>query len=76
MPRSALYRGDAGAVVALAPRAPGPDDGLQLLGDGLAAALAQDLEGAADRVRWPVLGRSESEASTRRLPRRPSRSPC
>jgi len=46
--RSAVYRGDGRAVVALAPRAPGSDDALQLLGDGLGAALAQDLEGAAD----------------------------
>ncbi len=48
MLRSAVYRGDGRAVVALAPRAPGSDDALQLLGDGLAAALAQDLEGAAE----------------------------
>jgi len=48
MLRSAVYRGDGRAVVALAPRAPGPYDALQLLGDGLAAALAQDLEGAAE----------------------------
>lgn len=48
MLRSAVYHGDGRAVVALAPRAPGPDDALQLLGDGLAAALAQDVEGAGD----------------------------
>jgi Uncharacterised protein family (UPF0158) len=48
MLRIAVYRGDGRAVVALAPKAPGPDDALQLLGDGLAAALAQDVESAAD----------------------------
>jgi hypothetical protein len=46
--RSAVYRGDGRAVVTLAPRAPRSEDALQLLGDGLAAALAQHVEGAAE----------------------------
>ena len=60
--RSAVYRGDGRAVVALAPRTTGPDDPLQLLGDGLAAALAQTSR-AQLASRWPAPGACGSEAS-------------
>jgi hypothetical protein len=49
--RSAVNRGDGGAVMALAPRSPSPDEPLQLLGDGIATALVQHVEGAAEYAR-------------------------
>lgn len=46
--RGAVYRGDGPAVVALLRHALMPDDALQLIGDGLWAALIQHVDGAAD----------------------------
>jgi hypothetical protein len=46
--RSAVYRGDGGAVVALLGKSPMPEDALQLVGDGLLAAITQHVDGAAD----------------------------
>ncbi len=46
--RGAVDRGDGAAVVALLREGLIPDDALQLIGDGLQAALTQHVEGAAD----------------------------
>lgn len=46
--RGAVYRGDGMAVVALARQAALPEDALQLLGDGLLAAVSQRVTGAAE----------------------------
>lgn len=46
--RGAVYRGDGMAVVALARQTALPEDALQLLGDGLLAAVSQHVTGAAD----------------------------
>ena len=45
--RGAVYRGDGHAVVALLRDTDLPDDALQLVGDGLLAALGQHIDGAA-----------------------------
>jgi hypothetical protein len=46
--RGAVYRGDGIAVVALGRQAAMPDDVLQLLGDGLLAAVSQHVDGAVE----------------------------
>jgi hypothetical protein len=46
--RGAVYRGDGPAVVMLLRRGLMPDDALQLIGDGLQAALIQHVEGAPE----------------------------
>ena len=46
--RGAAYRGDGAAVVALLRAQPWPDDALQLIGDGLLAALTQHVEHAPE----------------------------
>src|SRR5438105_4525341 len=46
--RVAVHRGDGRAVVALVGQALMPEDALQLLGDGLLAAVSQQVEGAAE----------------------------
>lgn len=49
--RSAVVRRDGAEVVDLLTRERWPDHSLQLIGDGLAAALADDLPGAVDLAR-------------------------
>lgn len=44
--RSALFRGDGSAVVALVGDGPVDDDALQFIGDGLLVAVAQGVDGA------------------------------
>ena len=46
-----MHRGDGRAVLALLRTRPLPEDAVQLVGDGLAAALAQRVEGAAGPAR-------------------------
>lgn len=46
--RGAVYRGDGAAVVVLLRHGLMPDDALQLIGDGLQAALIQHVEGASE----------------------------
>jgi Uncharacterised protein family (UPF0158) len=46
--RGAVYRGDGAALVALLRIGFIPDDALQLIGDGLQAALVQHVDGAQD----------------------------
>jgi len=46
--RVAVHRADGRAVVALVGQALMPEDALQLLGDGLLAAVSQQVEGAAE----------------------------
>lgn len=48
MVRGAVYRGDGPSVVALARQGLPADGALQLIGDGLLAALSQEVEGAAE----------------------------
>ncbi len=45
--RAAVFRGDGAEIVRLLTRRPWPVDALQLIGDGLQIALAQDVEGAS-----------------------------
>lgn len=46
--RGAVHRADGPAVVALARKAVMPEDALQLVGDGLLAAVSQQVEGATE----------------------------
>ena len=57
--RGATYRRDGAAVLALAADPTRPDGVLQMLGDGLAVALGQRLDGAVDAAAGCVAGLRE-----------------
>jgi Uncharacterised protein family (UPF0158) len=54
--RAAVYRGDGRAVVELLGGVGADDDSLQLAGDGLIAAVMQQVDGAAELARDLVVG--------------------
>lgn len=57
--RSLLARGDGAGVVAALSRAPWPNDSLQLIGDGLVAAVLTGANGSIELARGCVIALGE-----------------
>jgi hypothetical protein len=57
--RSLVYQGDGPGLVAILSQEPWPADALQLIGDGLLAAVRDDIGGSAKLARTCVNARGE-----------------